>query len=150
MACCGNFSTLTYQLCRLLIVMYSFISSMAFGSKDPLGLELDIRVPDEDISSLDSDLRPEFVEGMNCNVPGCSSRSFNSVNTLWKHWKKVHRGTIPLFRCSACSFKAGDSNLIKKHAKSVHKASLDKSNIEVVIRTIYLQMALCVQRREQS
>ena len=106
---------------------------MAFGSKDPLGLELDIRVPDEDISSLDSDLRPDFVEGMNCNVPGCSSRSFNSINTLWKHWKKVHRGTIPLFRCSACSFKAGDSNLIKKHAKSVHKASLDKSNIEVVM-----------------
>ena len=57
---------------------------MTFGSKDPLGLELDIRVADGDVRSLDFDLRPEFVEGIHCNVSSCTSRPFNSINTLWK------------------------------------------------------------------
>ena len=62
----------TFQLLLISYVDYLklcilFISSMAFGSKDLFGLELDIRVPDEEVSSLDSDLWPEFVEGMNCN-----------------------------------------------------------------------------------
>ena len=122
-------------------------------NKDRFGLELDIRVPDEEISFLDSDLWPEFVEGMNCNMTGCSSRSFNSINTLWKHWLKVHRGNIPLFKCSTCSFKAGDCNLVNKHARSTHKVSLDKTDIEVVVvennNYIPLNGALCPKKRSK-
>ena len=38
-----------------------------------------------------------------------------------------------MLRCSAWSFKAGDCNLVKKHARSANKVSLDKTNIEVVL-----------------
>ena len=68
MACYGNFQLLLISYVDYLKLCILFISSMAFGSKDLFGLELDIRVPDEEISFLDSDLWPEFVEGMNCNM----------------------------------------------------------------------------------
>ena len=58
---------------------------MAFGSKDPLGLELQVDVSDDDLSSLDDDLRPPFQPNMTCPVEQCGQRKYISLNTLWKH-----------------------------------------------------------------
>ena len=56
---------------------------MAFGSKDPLGLDLELEVSNEKLSTLDDDLRPDFVQGMECPVGACKGKSqYNSINTL--------------------------------------------------------------------
>ena len=72
---------------------------MAFGSKAPLGLELLVDVFDDDLSLLDDDLRPPFQPNMACPVKQYGQRKYISLNTLWKHWKKVHREKVPLYRC---------------------------------------------------
>ena len=72
----------------------NFLSAvdMAFGSKDPLGLALELEVSDEELSTLDDDLRPDFVQGMECPVGACKGKNqYNSINISWKHWKRVHR-----------------------------------------------------------
>ena len=67
-----------------------FRSTMSTRSKDPLGLELELNVTEDDLDSLDYDLRPPLVCGMPCPVLACSAKPYQSINTIWKHWKKVH------------------------------------------------------------
>ena len=44
---------------------------MAFHSKDPLGLQLDVElhVSEKELMAIDDDLRPTFVKGMSCSFP---------------------------------------------------------------------------------
>ena len=100
---------------------------MAFGSRDPLCLELDINVSENEMSSIDDDLRPTFYPGMSCPVDSCHGKSYQSINTLWKHWKKIHREKVPLFKCTfqltngLCGFVSTDVGVVRKHHLKNHK-----------------------------
>lgn len=108
---------------------------MAFGSKDPLGLELHIDVSDEELNSLDDDLRPIFQHNMACPVEQCGNKGYVSINTLWKHWKKVHREKVPLYRClfqkddGLCTFFSTQVGDVRKHNIKKHK--LDISTMKI-------------------
>ena len=73
------------------------------------------------MTTLDNDLRLVFVSGTNCAISACDCRSFNSINTTWKHLEKVHKEKVPLFKriiqktdglCSFTSTQVGD---VRKH-----------------------------------
>lgn len=129
---------------------------MAFGSKDPLGLELQVDVSDDDLSSLDEDLRPPFQPNMTCPVKQCGERKYISINTLWKHWKKVHREKVPLYRCmfqktdGLCSFFSTQVGDVRKHNVKAHKLDSTKWKINTelvhIIKYISPGDAKCPKR----
>ena len=77
---------------------------MSSRSIDPLGLEMDLYVDENDLDSLDDDLRPPFVHGMASPVTACLDKPYNSINTMWKHWKKVHRQFLHPKSDGLCGF----------------------------------------------
>ena len=118
---------------------------MAFRNKDPLGLELDLMVTEDDVDSLDDDLRPEFRSGMSCPVAACEGKPYTSLNTLWKHWKKYHREKIPLFKCmypvtnGICSFSSTEVGDVRKLYLHKHKSREDmKIHRELVPNKKYI------------
>lgn len=112
---------------------------MSTRPKDPLGLELEFNVTEDDLDSLDYDLRPPFHCGMSCPVIACSDKPYQSINTIWKHWKKVHRQFIPLFKClhqkesGLCGFTASVVGTVRKHSVNMHKLEPAKWNITKVM-----------------
>lgn len=119
--------------------------TMAFNCKDPLGLQL--LVSDEEMSSLDDDLRPIFVRGMDCPVEDCKGKPYTSINTLWSHWKKIHREKVQLYKCEViksdnhmCTFKSIQIGEIRKHQIKVHKLKSTELKItkELVSNTKYI------------
>lgn len=112
---------------------------MPTRSKDPLSVELELHVIEDDLDSLDYDLRPPFVCGMPCPVIACSDKPYKSINTIWKHWKKVHRQFIPLFKClhqkdsGLCGFTASVVGTVRKHGVNMYKLEPAKWNITKVM-----------------
>lgn len=119
---------------------------MSSRSKDPLGLELNLYADDSDLDSLDDDLRPPFVHGMACPVVACLNKPYYSINTMWKHWKKVHRQFIPLFKClhqktdGLCGLTATVVGTVRKHCTNIHKLEPAKWNIskEMILNKNYI------------
>ena len=118
---------------------------MAFQSKDPLGLEMDVElhVSENELMAIDDDLRPTFVKGMSCTVPQCEGRAFNSINTLWKHWKRVHRQKVALYQCEVqgpCNFSSTDIGQVRKHQVKNHQLNNTKFQItmDMVINNKYI------------
>ena len=119
---------------------------MAFHSKDPLGLELDVEVhvSENELMAIDEDLRPTFVKGMSCTVSQCEGRTFNSVNTLWKHWKRVHRQRVALYKCGLqgpCNFSSTDVGQVRKHQTKNHQLDTTKFQItmDMVTNSEYMR-----------
>ena len=51
------------------------LEDAAFGSRDPLRLELDINVSEDEMLSIDDDLHPTLYPGMSCPVHSCHETS---------------------------------------------------------------------------
>ncbi|MEW8548367.1 MAG: hypothetical protein AB2693_33095 [Candidatus Thiodiazotropha sp.] len=107
-----------------------------------MGLELHVK--DDELSALDDDLRPDFYIGMSCPVAECGNRSYNSINTLWKHWKKVHRERIPIFKCiqnlsnGLCAFTSTEIGDVRKHHLKKHSKLEIKIHREMALNTKHI------------
>lgn len=91
------------------------------NTRDPLGLEIMVTVSDDELDTIDQDLRPEFVSGMACPVPGCGDTTFTSFCGVLKHWKKYHRSMTRLYQCgfqkgtNQCTYRTPIRSLVVKH-----------------------------------
>ena len=84
---------------------------------------LDIDVSEEEVGCLNNDLRPEFIPGSKCTVSACGEKTYNSLNTFFKHWKMVHRRHVRLATCVFCTYKSTIVNQIRRHYNKQHPSS---------------------------
>ena len=78
------------------------------------------------------------AKGMSCTVSQCEGRTFDSINTLWKYWKHVHRQKVALFKCGVqgpCNFSSKDVGQVRKHQLKNHQLVNTKFQITMVMIT---------------
>ena len=57
--------------------------------------------------------------GMECEVPECKPLGkFNSFREYMDHWTKVHRSTVPLYKCTLCGKQFAIHSMGKGHLKT--------------------------------
>ena len=81
---------------------------------------VEISVADQELRSLDDDLRPIFQPGSTCTVPQCGPKQYASHNTFTSHWKKFHTKTVNIFKCEMCCFRNINKSQITRHYKLFH------------------------------
>ncbi|CAC5415970.1 unnamed protein product [Mytilus coruscus] len=61
------------------------------------------------------------LEGMSCEIDGCSTHKYLTYNSYTKHWKKVHTDTITITFCGKCKRSFIRKNDLLRHLKTDHK-----------------------------
>lgn len=87
------------------------------------------------------------TSGMECEVPHCQPLGkFPSFRKYINHWLKVHRKSIPLFKCSICLKKFSVHAKGKSHLKS-HGTQRGILEVMDVPNHFYIDPGMCVPYR---
>ena len=60
------------------------------------------------------------VEGMKCDVEGCTTPIFRSFSIYMKHWKAVHNQFVPVYNCVWCKEKLARRCDVTRHLRFQH------------------------------
>ena len=93
---------------------------------------LDILVSEQEMATLDEDLRPIWEDGgMICPANGC--HTFRRTYSLCrKHWAEIHEKMVTMYTCEAiqeCRFTASRRNQVVRHKLHLSKQPVVESKV---------------------
>ena len=84
---------------------------------------LDILVSEQEMATLDEDLRPIWEDGgMICPANGCHT-FLRTYSLCRKHWAEIHENMVTMYTCEAiqeCRFTASRRNRVVRHIRKLH------------------------------
>ena len=84
---------------------------------------LDILVSEQEMATLDEDIRPIWEEGgMICPADGCHS-FLRTYSLCRKHWAEVYEKMVTMYTCEAiqeCRFTTSRRNRVVRHIRKIH------------------------------
>lgn len=94
---------------------------------------------------------------LGCTVTACGAHVYKSINSLWRHWKDLHRRLVRHFRCPSFHYhhvhkEDAGRHLRNKHHLSPPEASEAVATLESVahsnVKYVEPSGALCPKRRQ--
>ena len=75
------------------------------------------------------------VEGMRCDVEGCTTPVFSSLAIYMKHWKHTHIPVAPVYQCTLCPTRFNRRCEVTRHLRFIHHMSVEraKQTVENVV-----------------
>lgn len=89
---------------------------------------LDILVTQEEMATLDDDIRALWMEGgMTYTADGCDVYFFDNFMKCRKHWPEIHTEFFSGFQCPMCRFTTTRRNQMTRHMSRIHPDKATKS-----------------------